>query len=246
MDFRDTSLIVTLFTKEYGKIKAIVKGVKKEGMFELAYFEVLNHLDIVFYEKKKTELHLLSESYLINSMTGVRNSFQRISLAYYLVELIDVLYEPHQISHFVFDSLQKTLKQMEGDGYIFWVALLELQLLNESGLMPRIDSCVKCSGSELQDYFWSSKQGGLLCESCAKSSDGNYQVSKSVFDQLAKIKNLLTVSDYDGDPLEGCKDVSSFVTIEKLNRDFINYRLDRPLKSSSFIDGIQTFKAAHQ
>ena len=61
--FGDTSLITTLYTREYGRCNFIIKGYRStRAKKRHSYFQPLSIIDVVFYHKDSRELQLISES----------------------------------------------------------------------------------------------------------------------------------------------------------------------------------------
>lgn len=230
MDFRDTSLIVTLFTRDFGKVKVVVKGIRKEASSELVHFEILNHLNVIFYEKTRTELHLLSESYLEDPMLDLRRSFETLAYGWYLAELVDALFELHEVSPVVFDALLRTLKNLEQDALFYWALHFELILLKEAGLSPGIGSCIRCGKTQAERFVWSARQGGVLCGGCAVRE---IRVSEISPEALRVMR--------EPDPVQ--KNNPVFEEIEKWIREFIRMRLEYPVRSQEFLESAKTFPA---
>src|SRR6185436_7626614 len=82
--FRSSSLIVTFFTKEFGKVRGIAKGVRLERETRGALYELFSYLDIVYYEKSKSDLHLISEAAILDSYDAIRTRLDCIAYASYL------------------------------------------------------------------------------------------------------------------------------------------------------------------
>ncbi|MGH7890395.1 MAG: DNA repair protein RecO, partial [Thermodesulfobacteriota bacterium] len=64
--FRSSSLIVTFFSRDFGKLRGVVKGVRREREMRGALYELFTHLEILFYEKTRSDLHLVSEASILN------------------------------------------------------------------------------------------------------------------------------------------------------------------------------------
>ena len=65
VEFSETSLVVTLFTREFGKIGALAKGARRlKGPFESA-LDLLALCRIVFLHKSSDALDLLTEAKLL-------------------------------------------------------------------------------------------------------------------------------------------------------------------------------------
>ncbi|MBI4971806.1 MAG: DNA repair protein RecO [Candidatus Omnitrophica bacterium] len=229
-DFRDTSLIVTLFTRDFGKMKVVVKGVRKEGSSDLVHFEVLNHIDIVFYEKARAELHLLSESFLIDPILELRNSFRTYTFGCYLAELVDALFEIHEPSPKIFDFLLETLKRITSRNISCEVLKFELGILKAAGLSPGINACVRCAKSSDSRWSWSPRQGGLLCGACAIREAKIFPVSAESFEVMQN-------------PGFYQADHGVYKDVEQLVREFIRARVEYPIRSAEFLSSTDSFKA---
>lgn len=236
-DFRDTSLIVTLFTRDFGKLKTVVKGVRKEASSDLVHFETLNHLDIVFYEKSQADLHLLSDSFLMDPMLSIRNSFKTYAFGCFLAELVDSLFDVHAAFPAIFDKLLETLAQITPENVSFYSLVFELDVLNAAGLTPGMKACVRCAKANSEKWVWSPRQGGLLCTTCSIREAKTMEVSPSAF---LSMQNL--------DP--ALQDHPVYADIEKLVREFIRARVEYPIRSAEFLLRTDTFRrdvsAAHQ
>ncbi len=236
MDFRDTSLIVTLFTRDFGKVKVVVKGVRKESSSDLVHFEILNQLNVVFYEKKKTELHLLSESFLQDPMLSSRSSFRNLVFGAYLAELVDATFEPHQISKNIYDSFYCTLKNMEKDVFYFWILYFELRFLKEVGWFPNFGKEIDVKHADEHKIVWSSEQGGVVFLDSPINSTNAWNLEKEHLELLRDLNSRVFQ-----DVMEPLADSAHLRAIEKVIREFIHYRLDRPLKTERFLSKSQIF-----
>jgi len=61
LDFRETSRIATFFTKHHGKIKGVLKGVRKDSKKFGSSIDKFTVNNIVYYEYTRSDLHLISQ-----------------------------------------------------------------------------------------------------------------------------------------------------------------------------------------
>lgn len=111
--FSDTSLILTWFTADFGKIKTVAKGAlrpksKFSGVVDLFY-----ECEIQYARSTKSELHTLSEAGLINSRDGIRKDYVRVTLASYFAELLELTTEPDHPAPDLHDLLQRALNHLD-------------------------------------------------------------------------------------------------------------------------------------
>ena len=75
--FRSSSLIITFFTRDFGKIRGIAKGVRQENQTRAAVYELFTRLEIIYYEKLRSDLHLVSDAAILESLRRTLESLRR-------------------------------------------------------------------------------------------------------------------------------------------------------------------------
>ena len=109
IDFSESSLVVTLFTREFGKISGLAKGAKRlKGPFESA-LDLLALCRIVFLRKSSETLDLLTEAKLQRRFRVVGPGLESLYAGYYIAELLAEMtdqYDPHPE---LFDLADETL-----------------------------------------------------------------------------------------------------------------------------------------
>ncbi|MBN1688274.1 MAG: DNA repair protein RecO, partial [Candidatus Omnitrophica bacterium] len=164
--FRSSSLIITFFSKSFGKLRGLAKGVRQERETRGALFELFTHVDIVFYEKQRSDLHLVSEASILESYPSLRTRLESIAYASYFSELVDELSEVHDPHEGVFDLLDFSFRYLASLPGRRLARLFEIKLVNEIGWLPHLTNCLLCGKSPLEEGYFSSRQGGLLCPHC--------------------------------------------------------------------------------
>src|SRR5271157_5863868 len=99
-DFSETSRIVTLWTKELGKVRALAKGGRRlKSNFDVA-LDLLSVCGIVLLRKSHGSLDLLTEAQSQERFPQLRNDLAALYAAYYVAELLGDWtqdYDPHPI-----------------------------------------------------------------------------------------------------------------------------------------------------
>ena len=85
----DTSKILTLYTKAFGKLNVIAKGAREVKSKFGASLETFTHATVVFYRKEHRDLHLLSKAETIESNSQISKSLEKIEQAMAIIELVD-------------------------------------------------------------------------------------------------------------------------------------------------------------
>ncbi len=171
VDFSESSKIVTLFTREYGKISAIAKGAKRlRGSFEAA-LDLLTRCNIVFIRKSSGSLDLLTEAKLIQRFQVNEKSLERLYSGYYVAELLAALteeYDPHP--QLYTEALLALDRFSSGEPLESAVLRFELMLLQEIGHFPALETCLVCDRpiETGMSYAFRAAQGGLICLECLR------------------------------------------------------------------------------
>ncbi len=106
----ETDRILTVFTKQYGKLRIIARGVRKISSKRGPHIEVFNRCVLTMYKGRGMET--LTEVSPVASYESIRKDLQRVGAAYYLCELIDGLLPEGQIHEDVFILLCDALEAL--------------------------------------------------------------------------------------------------------------------------------------
>ncbi len=191
-DWSETSRISTLFTREFGKIRALAKGGRRlNSKFEIA-FDLLNVVRVVFL-KKTGGLELLTEAQIVERFPHLRTNLPALYAGYYIAELLSEGtqdYDPHPA---LFDAAVETLRMLT-ESVPRRVSAFELVWLRELGYSPRLDACAVCARelsvpeAEPVRVEYSPEAGGLVCPDClsqARDRRPLSAVARSILGELA-------------------------------------------------------------
>lgn len=166
IDYKESSKIINILTKEYGIIGLIAKGTKK---INNPLSSVTSKLTYGYFHIKYREngLSTLMEVDVINKFKNIKKDINLMSYSLYLLELSSSVYKHSdsiEIYKFLIDSL---IKIEEGYDYQVISNIFELKMLEYLGIKPIIDECVNC-GNKSDIVTISSYKGGYLCKNCAR------------------------------------------------------------------------------
>ncbi len=142
--------IITLFSRQFGKIRAVAKGARRMrskfgGRLELL---VQNKVQLV----SGKDLEQLSQAETINSFFSLKDNMDKLSTACYFTWLVDRATEDKQPNAPLYDLLRNSLHLLE-DGHepeivrhTFQQKILELE-----GVMPQLGEYV--TDSQFQKQF---------------------------------------------------------------------------------------------
>lgn len=131
--------ILTIFTKEHGKMRVIAKGVRRITSRRAPSLEPFSHVLLYLYKGKVWD-HV-TDVKVIHAFSTLGQNIDFISRGYYVCELIDSLLPEKQEHQDIFDLLISTLTHvslgMEWESSLFARDLLvRLGYLSESHVIP--------------------------------------------------------------------------------------------------------------
>jgi DNA repair protein RecO (recombination protein O) len=168
-DWSETSRIVTLYTRELGKVRALAKGGRRlRSNFEVA-LDLLTLCSIVLLRKSSGSLDLLTEARVEERFPRLRRDLPAYYAGSYVAELLadwTEEYDPHPA---LFDEARATLQDLGADANATGLRLMRFEavLLRELGYQPRLEACGVC-GAAIRGgrLTFSAAAGGMLCASC--------------------------------------------------------------------------------
>jgi DNA repair protein RecO (recombination protein O) len=172
-DWSETSRVATLWTREFGKIRALAKGGRRlRSNFEVA-FDLLTVCRILFI-RKPSGLDLLTEAQVAERFPRLRTDLASLYLGYYVAELLadgTSDYDPHPA---LFDAALHVLRSLDdpGEERAGRAAWFELVWLRELGYSPQLDRCAGCNqelvaAADGRGLGYSPSVGGVLCPACS-------------------------------------------------------------------------------
>jgi len=110
--YGDSSKIVTVFTKDFGKIAFIAKGARAAKSKFGASLELLTVSEFTFYNKLSIDLLLLSNSDIIKSNIKLTKDSNILLVGLMIAEVINNTQEKRSINHELFDFSQNLIFQL--------------------------------------------------------------------------------------------------------------------------------------
>lgn len=216
VEFSETSCILTLFTEDFGKVRALAKGARRpKSPFESA-IDLLAVCRIVFLRKSTDALDLLTEARLERRFRVARGGLGPLYAGYYVAELLDALTDDSDAQPELFRLADATLAALSaprpcvvprGRGvpgvapaavdplvtarHIFH---FELAALHLAGHLPSLEVCVEC-GDEVRPatrVAFGNLAGGVLCARCRPGHRAVTSVSQQ------GVQAMLRLSAADG------------------------------------------------
>ncbi len=243
--FTESSRVLTLYSREMGKIKGVAKGVGRPKSKLGGKVELFNLIEGDFYKKETSELGVLSGAGLLEDFKGISDDARKFGFASAWCEVLDRTShseEPHPETFKLTLDCLKALQQAktESAGLIFWGALLKFLALE--GYAPSLESCVSCGKPLAQAKLMISLQrGGLICGDCVEVEE---PVVSITLEALALLRRMERTPLSDLGQLEMDNRAGKMAAEVILSLAAYHLGLPRNLRSFKFLEDLTDFSAS--
>jgi DNA repair protein RecO (recombination protein O) len=191
-NWRESSRILSAFSKDYGKVKLVAKGARRPKSKYGAALEPLTHAQVIFYKRETKDLYTLSEASVVESFEGVKNDLEKFSQAAVAAEMLERSLAPEDANPglygFFIEFLSVLNQTTPEEGRLLLLAF-HLNLSIRLGFEPQIEHCLGCRRKEPERFFFSTRLGGILCERCARLKDpGARRITPEALSALRKLR----------------------------------------------------------
>jgi DNA repair protein RecO (recombination protein O) len=170
LDYGESDRVVTLLTRERGKLSAFARGARASRRRFGGALEPFTLLTAEARERSGSDLLGLDSVAVVRGFGGIRGDLARIACAGYAAELARELVRDHERNDDLFDLLARCLELLDtGPARPALLRAFELGALRAAGLMPRLDGCAGC-GAPLAagGLRFDPAAGGAVCPGCAR------------------------------------------------------------------------------
>jgi len=194
IDYSETSQIISAFTRNHGKVRAIAKGVKRGTKTRFAAgIDLLDIAEIVVTsrEERPAGLATLTEWKQSRGFLGLREKLFRLYGAQYVAEIANALTEDWDPHEGLYDDLLDALSHLDmADEPFKPVVRFQITLLHSIGSMPRFDTCATCGRAGELTHF-SSFDGGTICRHCEPVQVEKRAISNSTVEMVLRLHGTL-------------------------------------------------------
>jgi DNA repair protein RecO (recombination protein O) len=241
-DFRETSLITNFYTREFGKLSGILKGIREEPAKFASPIELFSLNEIIFYRKRNSPLHLVSACELKENFSAIRENISKISVATMMMELLDAIMPPEDKNEEIFSLALTCLRElMVNINPQKIMTIFKIKLLALSGFKPHFDSCVSCADRILGESKFSLSLGGLLCSHCYHKDLSARSIFRGTVASILHIEKNDFFSNLNLGMNPQIKK-----ELELILNSFLNFHLGKELKAQKVVNRLDNLIAAEK
>lgn len=164
--YSESDKILTIFTKEKGKIQAIAKGARRPKSHLMGSTEIFCYSDFLMYNGKN--LYNINQGQILDSFYSLREDIYKLSYATFILELVDSAMPEEESNDTLFELLVKTLTVLSDmkDDYKKLLFAFQIKYISFIGFKPQMNYCVNCGGDINNSIKFDIIEGGTVCEDC--------------------------------------------------------------------------------
>lgn len=231
----ETDKLVTLFTKERGKLSSVVRGARKPQSHWGGAFEPLTLLDLLVYEKK--ERYTLTQCQITKSFHLLRQDTKASSTSYQIIELLENLIMEEDPNPQLFNEVEEAFTALEeGAPSLPLFNSFRLKLLTLLGFWPKLDACASC-GKKVKaiTLIFNPRLGGIICQDCQSFFQGNLTIKMKTLNRAQQILNS---------PYSHIKEEKEDQELNEILNEFIGIQLGmKASKVKSYLEKLENRKS---
>lgn len=234
-DFGDANRVVTLFTKEFGKLETNAYGCRRVKSPLSGATQIFNHISAELSHGGKVDT--IREAEVLSFYGNLTADIERLAYAAFFFEIVNKMTLPKFPEPYIFDLLIKSLPMLNARNPKIAALIGICQFMQLSGVQLNFTNCVHCGKLLEGDAAISLIDGGAVCLDCTeKASDVSPypEFLRMTFEKMLKF-----------DWREETKLIFKARQIqatEKFFLDYINFVLGKELNSVKFIRQLEGLK----
>lgn len=187
--YKEADKLLTVLTESEGKITVRARGALRRGGKLAAAAQVLTYSEMTLFGNKGR--WTLNEAVTVEQFLGLRGDLSALALGSYFAELLETLsnenYPDGAVLQLGLNSLYALSRGLCPQKQI--KAAFELRLMALAGYEPDLSCCAHCGASELDEPWFSVRDGAVYCAGCRGHAAG--AVTALSADTLAAMRHIV-------------------------------------------------------
>lgn len=218
----DFDKIVTILTPN-GKIEAAAKGARRPKSLLMAATQFLCFGEFLLY--KGGNSYSINSCEIIEAFYNVRTDLDKLKIASHITKIVNDVTTENQNTYKAMQLYLNSLYMISESSKDLSLinSVFKLRLMSIIGFRPEINECKNCKSKDNLGYF-SFKDSGLKCNSCAKQDKGAVEINETTLDAIRYIilSDAKKIFSFDV-PKESIKEleiISKIYLQEKLEKEY--------------------------
>lgn len=233
--YGDTSLIVTVLTKDFGRISAIASNARTKKSQLLAGLQLFAYSEIVMYKaKSKKGLYNLNEMTVKESFASLRYDLDKMAYASYFAEAASSVTPEDAPDEDILRLLLNMLYVLDRELYPYEKikTVFEWRLAAEAGYAPLVSKCEKCQKNETA--FLSLTDGTAFCEECGRDCENTARLS---FAMVRLIEFISKAESRQIFAFEASEKTLNYLS--RVSESYLKAQLDREFSTLNYLNKVK-------
>ena len=236
LDFKESDLIVTLYTADLGKVTGIAKGAKRSKRRFVNNLQPFSYIRILFAEGRGGLIRL-DEADMIQPLFRISEDISKVLYGSYFLEMVKEMTGEKESNPQLFELVVTFLTLLnDSPPREEYPRVFELRFLDLMGYRPRLMECTICgkTPSSGDGVFFSYPHGGVVCKKCQVNARGSVAISGETIQAMEGVLGM------DLSEVEGVE-FSPLVLAEgkEILPRFVQHQLGKALKSLRVMEAVQ-------
>lgn len=187
-NFRETSLITTVYTEHFGKIRGILKGFYTSKREFSSTLDIFSLNEFMFYPKR-SEIWLISHVDIVSDYDFLRSDLSKAKTAGKIFNFVDKVMPVWDSNPFIFNLIKSCLELLKTSKESIVLYVFLIKFLTLSGFKPELNHCISCRALLKQENSFSVSRGGFICPNCRRDTRDVRSLSQQASRCISYIQN---------------------------------------------------------
>lgn len=226
-DYGEGHRMLTVFTEEYGIVKAVSYGVKKSKSKAAASSQFLCYGDFELYKGLGKDIMTVNNIDTIDGFYPIAEDIKKLSLCVYFADITYSILGTNnpdaRLLRLLLNSIYALAYRDEKVDKVKTV--YELKMMSMGGYLPQLNACVSCGNGDV--YAFDLLKGGSVCRECGGKH--TIRLDKNIYRALEYIicsddKKMLAFNAAD----------ELMKTVGKISEQYVELQLDQKFSSLDY------------
>lgn len=228
-DWGDADKIVTLFSREYGKIIAFANGARRPKSPLASGMQLFTHVEVTLAPGKNSDS--VKQCEIKHAFRKLQEDFVCLAYGAFIAELTAELSPERQPEPQIFDLLLEVLQIITLRNPRMVALAWAWQLLAIAGYYPELEHCTVCGQTISFPAYFNFASGGCICNQCEHS--GLPIINTNIKDFITSLLHINWAN-----PNSFTVNGTTLMQTENLLMGYLGHCLDKPLRSMQFIEQV--------
>ncbi len=234
--YGETGIIVTLLTRDFGRVSAIAQGVRTKKSRLLGGVQLFAYSEIVMYKaKQKTGLYHLDEMEVLEGFSNLRSDLDKMAYAAYFAEVAREASNEDSPDGELLSLVLNTLFAIDRGLWDFEKikTVFEWRMASILGYAPNLSGCSACASDEI--FGLSLTEGTAFCQSCGEDKAAFAKLTVGMRDIINYITFAESKKIFAFDANE-----NTIKYLSQVSEKYISAQLDREFKTLDYLKNVRS------